>query len=91
MTDDVLYEIRLASDMRPADGFACGVDAVVRAASRAAATSLLRAADVGGFSSRDVRRVHGAADEERLGLPVVAPGEVWVRTNAVPGEWTVRR
>ena len=86
-----VFHVRSATDLQPADGYACSVEAVCRARTRAEATVLLRACDVGGFSARTVAPVRSAADTTELELPALAPDEVWVRTTAVPGSWRRRR
>lgn len=90
VTNDDMYFIAMALDMRPTETFNCGIDAVCRTGSRAEAASLFRLEGVGGFSSREVRKVQTLKHLDEFGFPPVETGEVWVRRNAPIGAWVKR-
>lgn len=88
----VLFHAGVINDNRAAASeYACGVEVVVCASSRAEAAAALRKRGFGAVRTRSLRRVEPSdLDFDDGPLPTVRPGEIWARTASVPGDW-VRR
>jgi outer membrane cobalamin receptor len=79
------FHLMVGTEMRPvAPGAACTLEAIVMTTSQMRATQLMRAADVGGVSAREIERVdpHKIAE-----LPILEPDVVLSRDGGPGSAW----